>query len=243
MLPRLEWRHTAPAVGNELVELVTPRTNAAIVTPAEHLLAAIALTESFSLEIAVTKQARRFLVRTGSERMRRHLEGQLGAAYPQAEMRPLDVVWDLSADPAHCALGDQVVGCSLALRAPEYLPIRIFRDADVDAGHAAQADPVLGIVGCLADLPSGWRALSQLVLRPAPDDWSKSYLRLAVEHPLEPERAARFGSETARGSFLAPVALLGCSSSVCSRRGGTWRGSGFRSHCFAPLWAWSFPAS
>jgi hypothetical protein len=201
-------RHLAAAVGTEIVELVTPRTNAAIITPAEHLLAAIALRESFSFEIAVTKHLRRFLVRAGSERMRRHLEGQLGAAYPQADIRGPDVAWDASLDPAHCAADEQVAKCALVLRAPAYLPIRLFRDTDVDATHAPQADPVLGILGSLLDLPVGWRALSQLVLSPARDDWCKPYLRMAVEHPLEPERAASLGRESSSGSFIAPVALL-----------------------------------
>src|SRR6185295_11050444 len=47
----------------ELVEIVTPRTNAAAILPAENLLAAISLHESFSLEIAGTRQLRWFLAR------------------------------------------------------------------------------------------------------------------------------------------------------------------------------------
>jgi len=206
--PRERGPRPPAPIGYQLLEVVAPRTNTAIITPAEHLLAAIALDEPFSLEIAVTRHLRRFLVRTASERMRHHLEGQLGAAYPQAEIRPVDVEWDAGSDPAHCGSGEQAGACVLVLRGPAYLPIRMFRDADVDAARAAQADPVLGILGSLVDIPPGWRALSQLVLRPAPDDWSKPFLRLAVEHPLEPERATRTTSGSSSSGLLAPVILL-----------------------------------
>src|SRR5207248_8213030 len=53
---------------------------------------------------------------------------------------------------------------------------------------AAQADPVLGILSALGELPPGWRGLSQLVLLAAPEDWCRDYQRLSVQHPLEPER-------------------------------------------------------
>src|SRR5205814_10159232 len=119
---------------------------------------------------------------------RRHLEAQLGAAYPQAELRPLDLETHPGLDPARRAPDEQIAACRLELRGPPYLPIRIFADHEVDAGRTAQADPILPVLAALGDLPDGWRALSQLVLRPAPDDWSRGYMRLAVEHPLAQER-------------------------------------------------------
>ncbi len=197
-------RRDAPVGPPELVEIVTPRTNAACITPAENLLAAISLAEPFSLEIAATHEARWFLARAGSAAMVRHLEDQLAVAYPQAELRRLDAQRYPGLDPAQRMPDEQVAACALVLRGPQYLPLRTFRDADVDAVRNAQADPVLGILGALGDLPAGWRALAQLVLRPAPDDWCKGYLRLAVEHPLAAERAAGRGDTS-----LASVFLLG----------------------------------
>ncbi|MGD9890390.1 MAG: type IV secretory system conjugative DNA transfer family protein [Dehalococcoidia bacterium] len=197
-----DGRH-APETPQELVEVVTPRTNAAMITPAENLLAAISLPEPFSLEIAATDAARWFLIRAGSAGMRRHLEDQLAVAYPQAELRRLDTARFPDLDPARSASGEQVAACALTLRGPQYLPLRTFRDADVEASRAPQADPILGILGALGDLPSGWRGLAQLVLRPAPDDWCKGYLRFAVEHPLAAERIA-----ARPGSSLTSVALL-----------------------------------
>src|SRR5262249_54446114 len=68
-------------------------------------------------------------------------------------------------------------------------------------------DPILPVLAALGDLPEGWRALSQLVLRPAPDDWSRPYLRLAVEHPLARERQ-RGQHDTGLGQVWALLGLL-----------------------------------
>ena len=67
---------------------------------------------------------------------------------------------------------------------------------------------MLGLLGALDDLPDGWRALAQLVLRPAPADWARAYLRLAVEHPLAHERAAGARADTSLTGVLALAVLL-----------------------------------
>lgn len=203
----------------ELVEIVTPRTNTATVTAAENMLAAIAVPETFSLEIAATSQIRWFLARAASPLARAHLESQIAVAYPQADLRSLNLARSPGLDPALVAPDEQVALATLVLREPDYLPLRTFRDAEIvgrsegeyPLGPDTQADPVLGILGALGAVPEGWRALAQLVLRPAPDDWSKGYLRLALEHPLAEERAARAqaGSpDTSSGPVIAMAALL-----------------------------------
>ena len=196
------------AAAAELVEVVTPRTNGAIVTPTENFLAAVALPEPFGLELAANATARWLLVRAGGAAMRRHLEAQLAAAYPQAVLRRLELDRSPGLDPARAGPGEQAAACVLAPRGPAYLPLRTFRDPEVDAARDAQADPVLGLLGALDDLPDGWRALAQLVLRPAPADWCRDYLRLAVEHPLAYERAAGPRAETSLTGVFAPAALL-----------------------------------
>ncbi|MCC6177446.1 MAG: TraM recognition domain-containing protein [Chloroflexi bacterium] len=196
---------------HELVEIVTPRTNAAVITPAENLLAAISLAEPFGLEMTATSEARRFVARAGTVAMRQHLEDQLGVAYPQAELRRLDVDRHPGLDPSWCQPDERVVARSLVLRGPGYLPLRTFRDNDVAADRAAQADPILGLLGALSDLPPGWRSLSQLVLAPAPDDWCKEYLRLTVEHPLASERAnAQADTSLAPVFMWAGLLAAGC---------------------------------
>lgn len=197
----------------ELVEIVTPRTNSAGIAAAENLFAAVPLAEPFALELAATASARWFLARAQSPEMHRFLTAQLAVAYPQATLRPLDTRQYPSIDPARLAQDEQVAACTLLLRAPVYLPIRTFIDrGDDDA--STQADPVLGILGALDDLPDGWRALSQLVLRPAPDNWAAPYARLALEHPLEAERQTRSAPSSATTSdpgvlFLAAVLVVG----------------------------------
>ena len=173
----IERRRATPAT--ELTELVTPRTNEATITPVENMLAANTAPGPFSLELAATPARRRFLVRAGCPEAARHLARQAGAAYPQAELRHTDS----SRDPALTGFGEQVVACVLELREAVYLPIRTFPDQEVDDERSAQADPVLGLLGAMGDLPRGWRALSQLVLRPAPDGWARPYLRLATGPP------------------------------------------------------------
>ena len=193
----------APLAEAWLVEVVTPRTNAASLTSAENLLAAVALAEPFALEIAADHQRRRFLVRSASSAMRQHLDAQVGAAYPQADLRLVEP----EADPATLGEGEQLAACALELRSPAYLPIRTFSDAQVDAERSALADPVLGILGALPDLPAGWCALSQLVLEPAPEDWCRDFLRLAVQHPLAHERIPQPAEGSLQAVFLLTVVL------------------------------------
>lgn len=188
-----------PPPATELVELVTPRTNLAAIGAAENLLAAISLAEPFALEIAATGRWRRFLARAGSPAMRDHLADQLGVAYPQADLRPVPT----DEDPLR--RGREVAAaCALRLRAAPYLPLRTFADRDLDDPRAAQADPVLGVLGALGGLPDGWRVVSQLVLCPAPADWCRGYPRLAVEPPLARERV-----QAQHDTSLAQVWLMG----------------------------------
>jgi hypothetical protein len=205
-------RHPEPRP--ELFEVVCPRTNAAGIAAAEQLFASLGLPEPFSLEIAAHAGERWFLARAGSARMRERLRERLRTAYPQAGLRPLDLHRYPGLDPARPAAGERACARALVLAEPPYQPLRTFRDADVDAERAAQADPVLGIVGALGGLPPAWRAIAQLVCRPAPPDWARPYLRLAVEDPLEPERARRradrsTGTSNAQVGGLAALLAMG----------------------------------
>ena len=118
-------RHAAQArePAEELLEAVTPRTNAAVITPAEHLCGALALGDDLdtaaavapvSLEIAGDHLGRRFLARAASAAERRDLVGQIGAAYPQATLRPAAA----EEDPARMRRGEQLAVCTLVLRYP-----------------------------------------------------------------------------------------------------------------------------
>jgi hypothetical protein len=201
----LERRRSASAELH-LFHVVTPRTNAAAVTAAENLLAALVGAGPCALEIAANRGGRWFLARAASPATARHLAEQLAVAYPQAEITPLDVARNPSLDPARTAPGEQSRSCTLVLRGRGYLPLRTFTDLDVAAHPAAQADPVLGVLGALGSLPSGWRSLSQLVLAPAPEDWARDYLHLALDNPVVAERSSHRASNLA--SVLAMIGLL-----------------------------------
>lgn len=202
----IQRRLTTPQAGTWLTQVVPPRTNQATLASAENMLAALVSGEPFGLEIASDAHQRRFLVRAGSPNAHQQLCSQLSAAYPQSELR----VVESSADPAVTRDGEGSLTSVLRLRAPSYLPIRTFTDLDLDGERAAQADPVLGILTALGNVPTDWRGLVQFVLSPAPENWSRSDARRAVQHPLESERITARSDNGAAGplAFFAVVLAL-----------------------------------
>ena len=198
------------STATQLLEVITPRTNAARLSPAEHLFGAIGVHASMNdgpvaFEIAGDQERRRFLVRTGSRGQQQRVAAQLGAAYPQAALRPSETT-TLVADPAQLGPDEQVLAATMRLRVGAHLPLRMLEDRELDAtATSAHADPLLGVLGAMANLPAGWRIITQLVLlRPAPADWARAHQRLALERPLEQERARDTGP-----SLLGPLAVLG----------------------------------
>jgi hypothetical protein len=159
-----------------------------------------------ALEIVGDADQRRFLVRCSSASGLRRAGSQLGAAYPQAVLRPFQSATFPTGDPVQIGPDEQIAAATLRSRAGNHLPLRTFDDRELDAhGDSVQSDPLLGILSALADLPRGWRALCQLVvLAPAPRDWARAYQRLALERPLEQERRVDTGP-----SPLGPLVLLG----------------------------------
>ncbi|MFN8475026.1 MAG: DUF87 domain-containing protein [Anaerolineae bacterium] len=182
---------TTEQTETNVFEIVTPRTNAATLTAAENLLAALASRQSLSLEIWATSLSRHFLIRAPGNVTAQDLHTRLGAAYPQADLRPIGVSHPLGDNPLHVKPNEQVAACSLVLQEPPYLPLRTFHDDDLYPDRPAQADPLLPVLAALSNLPDGWRAVSQLVLSPASTRWSKPYRRMAVEPPLYHERMAQ----------------------------------------------------
>jgi hypothetical protein len=232
-IERCDAQEAAP----HLVEIITPRTNQAAIAAAENLLAALspAHAEPFALEMAATHDARWFQLRAATAGTLLHLQEQLGAAYPQAGFRPLDAARSPQSDPARLRQGEQLAASTLVLRAEPFRPLRTFLDRDVAAErapNAAQADPVLGLLAALGDVPAGWRALSQLVLRPAPDDWCKGYVRLALEHPLEYERLRESAKFAAGGgsSFLVGLIAAGLITLVVGLQAAAWYDAGDWKH-------------
>jgi hypothetical protein len=204
-------RVTRSGPAERVLEVVTPRTNVARLSSAEHLFGTLvprgqSAPEPVSLEIVGDANQRRFLVRATSAPELRRVAGQLGAAYPQAVLRPFYAATLPHGDPVQVEPDEQMAAVTLQLRAGDHLPLRTFEDRELDsAGEGVQVDPLLAILGALADLPKGWRALTQLVvLAQAPQDWARTYQRLALERPLDQERRADTGP-----SLVGPLAILG----------------------------------
>jgi hypothetical protein len=185
-----------PPPAEHVLEVVTPRTNAARLSSAEHLFGTLVpggvdTAEPVALEIVSDTEQRRFLVRTTSSASLRRVGGQLGAAYPQATLRPVGAATFPTGDALQVGPDEQVEAACLRLRAGAHLPLSTFDDRDLDSqGQSGQSDPVLAILSALSDLSAGWRAVSQLVVfGPAPPDWARGWHSSA--------RSKRSGARTA----------------------------------------------
>jgi len=185
-----------------LLEVTPPRGLTAGPGAVENLLAALALPRGCALEIAGdAAHGPQFLARAPSRAERDHLAGQVVGQYPQCVVRPLD---DPAADPALLAPGSRAVACDLRLRAPSYLPLRTFRDQDARDG----ADPLLGVLGALGDLPPGMRGLAQLALWPADGSWGRDASAL-INPPRPQGPGPRPGAASGSGESALPLLVAG----------------------------------
>ncbi len=186
-----------------------------------------------ALELMGTSTWRGFVLRAASPAALGHLAEQIRARYPQAELRPLSA----AEDPWRLAEGEVATAVELRPGAQNYLPLRTWPDRQlVQEG----TDPLLGLLAAFGHLPPGSRVIAQLALAAAPETWSRAAQRLAVEHPLEPERArerwqlARAQAREGSGSTAAPVialALLLCVFALWLRAGRSFRRA-------LPAWLW-----
>src|SRR5258708_21446680 len=85
----------ASAPAEQVMEVVTPRTNTALLSSAEHLFAGLTLQanaadgSAVSLEIVADSERRRFLLRTGTQEQQRRASAPLRAAFTRATAPPL----------------------------------------------------------------------------------------------------------------------------------------------------------
>ncbi|HEU5347368.1 MAG TPA: type IV secretory system conjugative DNA transfer family protein [Ktedonobacterales bacterium] len=140
-----------------------------------------ALNQPIALEIAGTARSRRFIARATDSVILGHLVQQLQARYPQAVIRPLSA----ENDPLRVEPGEKITALELRPGAAPYLPLRT---PGVRESAQEGADPLLGLVAAFNSVSGEQRVIAQLALVPAPATWSTVHQRLAVEHPLEPER-------------------------------------------------------
>ncbi len=200
----------APEIKTTAVEIVPPRQTTRDVAALETGMAALAhaLDQPIALEFAGTSNSRHFIARASNTSALDQLVRQIQARYPQAVVRPLM----RGADPLRLEPGEAVTALELRPGAGAYLPLRT-----LDERELAQpgADSLLGLLAAFGAVSQGHRAVAQLALVPAHDLWSAPYQRLAVEHPLEPERArerwemanVRMDLATGSGGLSLPAML------------------------------------
>ena len=95
--------------------------------------------------------------------------GQIYAQYPDAEIRTVDdYTKELQPDTQFLS------GAVMQLSKDEYVPIRTFRDFEVD--------PLAAITGSLSELQGDSHVWWQLLVRPVPDDWQEAgHEHVAIE--------------------------------------------------------------
>src|SRR5215216_314629 len=113
---------------DQVIEIVSPRTNTALLSAAEHIFTAMTTQSSrdrkpVALEITADAGTRRFIARCSTPEEARRIAGVIGSAYPQAELRSYDSGNFPTGDPADIGPDEQALVCTLGLRSAPYLPL------------------------------------------------------------------------------------------------------------------------
>ena len=164
-----------------LLAVTPPRAGERTLLGVENLLQSIAVPEPFSLELAGDMDGVTLMARCLDDRV---VRGQLSAHYPQARIQQLHP----GEDPLWVRDGEQAWSITLRSDAPEYIPLRTFRDDDLlDPG----SDPLIALMGALSALYEGERVVARLMLRSLGPDWSQHHLEKAHKMPgYEPREPA-----------------------------------------------------
>ena len=161
-----------------LVAVTPHRTGERTLLGVENLLQSIAVPEPFSLELAGDMDGVSLLARCMDDRV---VKQQLAAHYPQARIR--DVAPE--DDPMRRRQGELAWGLTLRVDAPEYVPLRTFRDDDLlDPG----SDPLLAVIGSLSALRPGERIVARLLLRSLGPEWAQAHQARAHKRAVPENR-------------------------------------------------------
>ncbi len=160
-----------------LLAVTPPRAGERTLLGVENLLQSIAVPEPFSLELAGDMDGVTLMARCLDDRV---VRGQISAHYPQARIQKVGP----EDDPLRMGEGERAWSITLRADAPEYVPLRTFRDDDLlDPG----SDPLIALMGALSSLNEGERAVARLMLRSLGPDWSQHHLEKAHRRPgMEP---------------------------------------------------------
>ena len=169
-----------------LLAVTPPRAGERTLLGVENLLQSIAVPEPFSLELAGDMDGVTLMARCLDDRV---VRGQLSAHYPQARIQTIDPV----DDPLRLGEKEQAWSMTLRADAPEYVPLRTFRDDDLlDPG----SDPLIALMGALSSLNEGERVVARLLLRSLGPDWSQHHLEKAHKRPGYEQREPSYTYQT-----------------------------------------------
>ncbi len=163
--------------GPVLLAVTPPRAGERTLLGVENFLQSIAVPEPFSLELAGDLDGVTLMARCLDDQV---VRGQISAHYPQARIHEVHP----GEDPLWLRDGEQAWSITLRADAPEYVPLRTFRDDDLlDPG----SDPLIALMGALSELEEGERVVARLMLRSLGPDWSQPHMDRAHKRPgMEP---------------------------------------------------------
>lgn len=147
-----------------LFEVTPSRWDDDPITRARSALAGLtSLGGSLSLEFAGTSDAVRFFVRASSRPLAHRVQSELGAAYPQADIREVSKQNHPEMDPLFASPAERTASVLLRLDRDSSLPLRS------DWRH--ERDPLSGPLATAASFDAGERIVSQIILSAAPVAW------------------------------------------------------------------------
>ena len=169
-----------------LLAVTPPRSGERTLLGVENLLGSIAVPEPFSLELAGDADGVILLARCLQDRV---VRGQIAARYPQAQIQRIPD----EDDPLRLDDGEQAWSITLRADAPEYVPLRTFRDDDLlDPG----SDPLMAVLGALSNLNEGERVVARMMLNSLGPDWSQHHQEKAHKRPVEDRRDPSYTYQT-----------------------------------------------
>ena len=159
--------------GPVLLAVTPPRAGERTLLGVENFLQSIAVPEPFSLELVGDIDGVTLMARCLDDQV---VRGQIAAHYPQARIEEVHP----GEDPLWLRDAEQAWSITLRADAPEYVPLRTFRDDDLlDPG----SDPLIALLGALTALRPGERTVARLLLRSLGPDWSEAHLDKAHKRP------------------------------------------------------------
>ena len=222
-----------------LLAVTPPRTGERTLLGVENMLAAIAVPEPFSLEMAGDADGVTLMARCLDHQA---VSAQLSAHYPQARIHRVAH----EDDPMRLNEGEQAWRMTLRSTGPDYAPLRIFRDDDLlDPG----SDPLIALMGALSDLRDGERVVARLLLRSLGPDWSRQHQdrghKSAIPGTGESSYTGQARDHRTDGVTMAVVgaaALVALRGYLWVRAGETWKavllGAGVALALAVGGWAW-----